>query len=93
MNESTFILQQPPSFSSACKARPGKSCTLYLKGTLRRQREENPAGSRRFEGGGAVATTVILVRHGETAWNLEQRYQGLNLSLLHISELTGLLIV
>jgi len=23
-----------------------------------------------------VATTVILVRHGETAWNLEQRYQG-----------------
>ena len=23
-----------------------------------------------------MATTVILVRHGETAWNLEQRYQG-----------------
>lgn len=23
-----------------------------------------------------MATTVIFVRHGETAWNLEQRYQG-----------------
>ena len=23
-----------------------------------------------------MITTVIFVRHGETAWNLEQRYQG-----------------
>jgi broad specificity phosphatase PhoE len=23
-----------------------------------------------------VSTTIIFVRHGETAWNLEQRYQG-----------------
>ena len=29
-------------------------------------------------------TRIILVRHGETTWNVEGRYQGQELSLIHI---------
>jgi probable phosphoglycerate mutase len=31
---------------------------------------------RRAEGGSSSATTLLLVRHGETAWNAEGRIQG-----------------